>query len=38
MQLGGVSEISTRTDSGTLRRNYSTGANELSIWVKVEAQ
>jgi hypothetical protein len=38
MQLGGVSESSTRTDSGTLSRNYSTGANELSIWVKVEAQ
>jgi type II secretory pathway component GspD/PulD (secretin) len=38
MQLGGVSESSTRTDSGILSRNYSTGANELSIWVKVEAQ
>lgn len=38
MQLGGVSESSTRIDSGTLSRNYSTGANELSIWVKVEAQ
>lgn len=38
MQLGGVSESSTRTDSGVLSRNYSTGGNELSIWVKVEAQ
>lgn len=38
MQLGGVSESSTRTDSGILSRNYSTGGNELSIWVKVEAQ
>lgn len=38
MQLGGISESSSRTDSGTLSRNYSTGANELSIWVKVEAQ
>jgi type II secretory pathway component GspD/PulD (secretin) len=38
MQLGAISESSSRTDSGTLSRNYSTGANELSIWVKVEAQ
>lgn len=38
IQLGGVSETSTRTDSGILKRNYSTGGNELSIWVKVEAQ
>jgi type II secretory pathway component GspD/PulD (secretin) len=38
LQLGGVSESSSRTDSGTLSRNYSTGANELSIWVKVDAQ
>ena len=38
MQLGGVSESSTRTDNGVLSRSYSTGANELSIWVKVDAQ
>lgn len=38
MQLGGVSESSSRTDSGVLSRSYSTGGNELSIWVKVDAQ
>jgi type II secretory pathway component GspD/PulD (secretin) len=38
MQLGGVSESSSRTDSGILSRRHSTGGNELSIWVKVEAQ
>ena len=38
MQLGGISESSSRTDSGILNRNYSSGANELSIWVKVDAQ
>jgi len=38
MQLGGVSESSSRTDSGILSRSYGTGANELSIWVKVDAQ
>ena len=38
MQLGGVSESSSRTDSGILSRSHSTGSNELSIWVKVEAQ
>lgn len=37
-QLGGVSESSSRSDSGILSRDYSTGGNELSIWVKVEAQ
>jgi hypothetical protein len=38
IQLGGVSESSTRTDSGILSRNYSTGGNELAVWVKVELQ
>lgn len=38
MQLGGVSESSARTDSGILGRNYSTGGNESSIWVKVESR
>lgn len=38
LQLGGVSESASRSDSGIVSRNYSTGANELSIWVKVDAQ
>lgn len=38
MQLGGVSESSSQSNSGTLSRNYSTGSNELSIWVKVDPQ
>lgn len=38
MQLGGVSESSSRTDNGVLSHSYSTGANELAIWVKVDAQ
>jgi type II secretory pathway component GspD/PulD (secretin) len=38
IQLGGVSESSSRSDSGILSRSYSTGANELSIWVKVESR
>lgn len=38
IQLGGVSESSSRTDSGILSRSHSTGGNELSIWVKVDAQ
>lgn len=36
--LGGVSESSSRTDRGILSRSHSTGGNELSIWVKVDAQ
>lgn len=38
IQLGGVSESSSRTDTGVLSRSYSTGGSELSIWVKVDAQ
>lgn len=38
IQLGGVSESSSQSDSGILSRNYSTASNELSIWVKVEAR
>lgn len=38
IQLGGVNESSSHTDGGILSRNYSTGSNALSIWVKVEAQ
>ncbi|HEY0684001.1 MAG TPA: secretin N-terminal domain-containing protein [Steroidobacter sp.] len=38
IQLGSVSESSSRTDRGILSRNYSTGANELAIWVKVDPQ
>lgn len=38
IQLGSVSESSSRSDSGILSRNHSTGANELAIWVKVEQQ
>jgi hypothetical protein len=38
MQLGGISESSSRSDSGVLSHNYSTGGNELSIWVKVDPQ
>ena len=38
IQLGSVSESSSQSDSGILSRNYSTGANELAIWVKVEPQ
>lgn len=38
IQLGGVSESSSSTGSGILSRSYSTGGNELSVWVKVEAQ
>jgi type II secretory pathway component GspD/PulD (secretin) len=38
IQLGGVSESSSRSDSGILNRSYSTGSNELAIWVKVDAQ
>ncbi|MBL8271943.1 secretin N-terminal domain-containing protein [Steroidobacter sp.] len=37
MQLGGVSESSSQTNNGVLSRSYSTGSNELSIWVKVDA-
>lgn len=36
--LGGVSESSSSTSSGILSRSYSTGGNELSVWVKVDAQ
>jgi type II secretory pathway component GspD/PulD (secretin) len=38
MQLGGVSESSSSTNSGILSRSYGTNSNELSIWVKVDAQ
>jgi len=38
IQLGGVSESSSSTDSGILSRSYGTSSNELSIWVKVDAQ
>ncbi len=38
MQLGGVSESSSSTGSGILSRSYSTGGNELAVWVKVDAQ
>lgn len=38
MQLGGVSESSSQSSSGMLSHNYSTGGNELSIWVKVDAR
>jgi hypothetical protein len=38
IQLGGVSESSSSTSRGVLSRSYATGGNELSIWVKVDAQ
>ena len=38
IQLGGVSESSSSTNSGILSRSYSTGGNELSVWVKVDPQ
>jgi len=38
MQLGGVSESSSSTSSGILSRSYGTESNELSIWIKVDAQ
>jgi type II secretory pathway component GspD/PulD (secretin) len=38
MQLGGVSETSSSTSSGILSRSYSTGSNELAVWVKVDLQ
>lgn len=38
IQLGGVSESSSRADSGVVDRSYSTGANELGLWVKVDTQ
>lgn len=38
MQLGGVSESSSSTSSGVLSRSYGTNSNELSIWIKVDAQ
>ncbi|MFC4309597.1 secretin N-terminal domain-containing protein [Steroidobacter flavus] len=38
MQLGGVSETSSSNSSGILSHSYSTGGNELSVWVKVDAQ
>ena len=38
MQLGGVSESSSSTSRGVLSRSYGTDNNELSIWVKVDAQ
>jgi type II secretory pathway component GspD/PulD (secretin) len=38
MQLGGVSESSSSTSRGVLSRSYGTDNNELSIWIKVDAQ
>lgn len=38
IQLGGVSESSSSSNSGILSRSYSTGTNELSVWVKVDPQ
>jgi type II secretory pathway component GspD/PulD (secretin) len=38
IQLGGVSETSSSSNSGILSRSYSTGGNELSVWVKVDPQ
>jgi type II secretory pathway component GspD/PulD (secretin) len=38
LQLGGVSESSSSSSSGLLSRSYSTGGNELSVWVKVDAR
>lgn len=38
IQLGGVSESSSSTSSGILSRSYSTGGNDLAVWVKVDAQ
>jgi len=38
IQLGGVSESSSSTNSGILSRSYSTGGSELSVWVKVDPQ
>lgn len=38
IELGGVSESSSRSDSGILGRSYRTGGNDLSIWIKVESR
>jgi type II secretory pathway component GspD/PulD (secretin) len=38
IKLGGVSASSSSNNSGILSRSYSTGSDELSVWVKVEAQ
>ena len=38
IQLGGVSETSSSSSTGILSRSYSTGGNELSVWVKVDPQ
>lgn len=38
IQLGGLSESSSRTDRGLLSRSYGTGDSALAIWVKVEAR
>jgi hypothetical protein len=38
LQLGGVSESSSSSNGGILSRSYGTGGNELSVWVKVDAQ
>jgi type II secretory pathway component GspD/PulD (secretin) len=38
IQLGGISETSSSSNSGILSRSYSTGGNELSVWVKVDPQ
>lgn len=37
IQLGGVSESSSSQQRGILSRQYSTGSEERSIWVKVES-
>jgi len=38
IQLGGVTESSSRSENGILSREYSTGGNNVSVWVKVEPQ
>lgn len=38
VQLGGVSESSSSSSRGVLSRSHETSGNELSIWVKVDAQ
>jgi type II secretory pathway component GspD/PulD (secretin) len=38
IQLGGISESSSSSNSGILSQQYRTAGNELSVWVKVDAQ
>jgi type II secretory pathway component GspD/PulD (secretin) len=38
IQLGGISESSSRTDRGILSQQRQTSGSELSVWVKVEAR